>query len=371
MEAVDCVVVGAGAVGLAIGRALAGSGFGVLIAEQETTIGAGVSSRNSEVIHAGIYYPAGSLKARLCVEGRRKLYAYCKARGVPFRQCGKLIVAATPNQLTMLGELLAAGEENGVEGLELIDAAAAIALEPSLQCAGALLSPVTGIFDSHAYMLALAADAEQEGAVLALGSRIERAEVVAGGVSLVTGPAPQDRLLAQMLVNAAGLGAQALARKIDGFPAAAVPDLYLAKGNYFTLSGASPFSRLIYPVPEPGGLGVHLTLDLAGRMRFGPDVEWVDAVDYHVDPRRADAFYRAIRAYWPGLPDGALAPDYAGIRPKISEPGRPAADFIISGPQAHGVGSVVNLFGVESPGLTASLAIADAVAEIVRRQLRG
>lgn len=364
MEAVDVVVVGAGVVGLAVARALAADGREVLILEAADAFGTGTSSRNSEVIHAGIYYPRGSLKAQFCVAGRDRLYAFCEEHGVPHRRCGKLIVASADSQLPELGKIQAAARANGVE-LEIYSAKRAIALEPQLNCVGALHSPTTGIIDSHAYMLALLGHAENHGATLSCESRVTRMQLENGGV-VVSINDEEPLLRARTVVNCASLYAPHVAQLIEGFPPEHVPKAYFAKGNYFTLAGHSPFARLVYPIPEPGGLGVHLTLDLAGRARFGPDVQWIEEPDYTVDPRRADKFYVAIRTYWPGLADGALQPAYAGVRPKISAPNAPAADFRIEGPEVHGVPNVVNLFGIESPGLTASLAIADHVAAIAR-----
>ncbi|HZR35942.1 MAG TPA: NAD(P)/FAD-dependent oxidoreductase [Nevskia sp.] len=364
-DTVDCVVVGAGVVGLAVARQLARDGRETVIVERHEAFGTETSSRHSEVIHAGIYYPAGSLKAQLCVRGRELLYRYCAAHGVEHRRSGKLIVATQPSQLGELQRIAEAAHRNGVGDLRQIDRAEALRLEPALQCVGALLSPSTGIVDSHGYMLSLLGDAENHGAVLALLSPVTALRPAAGGVEVCIEGEAQPLLRARWVVNCAGLQAPTLAQRIEGFPAAWVPRAWYAKGNYFTLSGRAPFSRLIYPVPEPGGLGVHLTLDLGGQARFGPDVQWVDAPDYSVDPHRADRFYAAIRAYWPQLRDGQLEPGYAGIRPKISGPGEPAADFRIDGPAAHGVPGIVNLFGIESPGLTSSLAIAERVGAIV------
>ena len=369
MDRVDAVVVGAGVIGLAVGRALASRGLETLVLESTGGIGNGISSRNSEVIHAGLYDAPTSLKARLCVAGRAQLYAYCESHGVPHRRCGKLVVATTAAQTDALQTIARRAAANGVEGLRWLDAAEAIALEPALQCEAALLSPVTGIIDSHALMLAYLGDLERDGGALALRSPLESAAVVDDGFVLQVGGDASSELATGILVNAAGLDAPALARRIDGLAPERVPAPRFAKGNYFALTGRTPFSRLIYPVPEPGGLGVHLTLDLAGQGRFGPDVEWLDTpstdrIDYAVDPARGDCFYAAIRRYWPALPDGALAPAYSGVRPKLSGPGDPAADFVVQGPADHGVAGLVNLFGIESPGLTASLAIAD---EAMRR----
>ena len=363
MERVDVVVIGAGVVGLAIARTLAQRGREALIREAAGRFGGGVSSRNSEVIHAGIYYPRDSLKARLCVAGRELLYAFCREHGVAHRRCGKLIVACDDSQLAELDRIRAAALANGV-GLVPLGRADAVALEPGLRCAAALHSPLTGIIDVHGYMLALLGQAEGRGALLACDSTVTGLALQAAGFLIEVNGAPAA-LHARAIVNSAGLAAPEVARLMKGFPTGQVPTAYFAKGSYFTLEGRAPFARLIYPLPIPGGLGVHLTLDLAGRARFGPDVEWVGELDYGVDARRASAFYDAIRAWWPALPDGALAPGYAGIRPKISAPGEPAADFRIDGQAVHGVPGLVQLFGIESPGLTASLAIAEHVAALL------
>jgi len=363
MDEVEVVVIGAGAVGLAVARALAMRGREVLILEAADRFGSGVSSRNSEVIHAGIYYPRGTLKARLCLAGRDLLYAFCAEHGVEHRRCGKLIVAVHERQLAELARIRAAALANGVE-LAAVEAAEAQALEPQLNCVAALHSPLTGIVDAHGYMLALLGQAQSRGALLVCDSPVTGVALRDGAFLVaVGGAAPQLR--ARALVNSAGLSAPQVARLMEGFPAERVPAAYLAKGSYFTLAGRAPFGRLIYPLPEPGGLGVHLTLDLAGRARFGPDVEWVRELDYAVDPARAAGFYRAIRAWWPALPDGALEPAYSGIRPKIAGPGEPAPDFRIDGEAAHGVRGLVQLFGIESPGLTASLAIAEHTAALL------
>ena len=374
-ERVECVVVGAGVVGLAVGRALALSGREVWVLEGGDGIGGGISSRNSEVVHAGIYYPAGSLKARFCVEGKHALYAYCAERGIPHKRLGKLIVAADEAEVPVLATIRAKAAANGVDDLEMLSGEAARGLEPALGVAGALLSPSTGIVDSHALMLALQGDIEHAGgAVVAhapvlggelLGGERLGGEGRGGPIRLRVGGDEAMDLDCEVLVNAVGLHAPDLARSIAGIPADTIPRAYFCKGSYYSLAGRAPFSRLIYPVPEKAGLGVHLTLDLGGQARFGPDVQWVETEEYDVDIRRADGFYAAIRRYWPGLPDGALAPGYAGIRPKISGPLDPAADFVISGPAAHGIGGLVNLFGIESPGLTSSLAIAAHVAGLV------
>ena len=367
MHDVDCVIAGAGVVGLAIARALALSGREVLVVEQAGTIGTGTSSRNSEVIHAGLHYAPGSLKAQFCVEGRERLYAYCREHNVAHARTGKLIVAVEPDQLDRLGAIRTNAQSCGVADLEILTQAQAESLEPALRCAGALLSPSTGIIDSQALMLSLRGDAEAAGASFAFLTTVSNAAIEAGGIRIDTRDANGESfaLQAGAFVNAAGLDAQAVAGRIEGFPQAHIPPHWLARGNYFSLTGRSPFSRLIYPVPVNGGLGVHLTLDLAGSARFGPDVEWIDSVDYTVDPTRGEAFYDEIRRYWPGLADGALQPAYAGVRPKLSGPGQPAADFTIQGPADHGAGQIVNLFGIESPGLTSSLAIAEHVVELL------
>ncbi len=360
-ETAEAVVIGAGVVGLAIARALACAGRETLILESADSFGSEISSRNSEVIHAGLYYPTGGLKARLCLAGRDLLYAYCASHGVDHKRLGKLIVASEPAQIPVLKNIQALARANGVTDLAWLDAGAVHALEPALNATAALLSPSTGIVDSHGLMLSYLGEAESHGASLALESPVRASVVEEDGFLLDIGGAAPMRLQCRYLVNAAGLGAQNLARAMTGFDPVHVPPLYLAKGNYFVLSGQAPFRRLIYPVPEGGGLGVHLTLDLAGRARFGPDVEWIDRIDYRVDPCRADSFYGAIRRYWPSLADGALLPGYAGIRPKIYGAEGPALDFLVQGPSRHGIERLVHLFGIESPGLTASLAIADLV----------
>lgn len=364
MDKVECVVIGAGVIGLAVARRLAQAGREVIILEAAEGIGTVTSSRNSEVIHAGIYYTAGSLMARMCVGGRHVLYRYCRDHGIPHRNCGKLIVATSPKETEKLQSIRTHAEANGVLDLQPLSGTEARALEPALNCDAALLSPSTGIIDSHAYMLALRGDAEDAGAAFAFHAPLLGGRALADRIELDAGGDAPIRLECGLLVNAAGLGATAVARSIDGMPIDLIPPAYLAKGNYFSCSARAPFSRLIYPVPEPGGLGVHLTLDMAGQARFGPDVEWVDAIDYTVDPARAERFYPAIRRYWPTLPDGALMPSYSGIRPKIVPPAVAAQDFLIQGPRDHGVDGLINLFGIESPGLTSSLAIADYVGEL-------
>ena len=361
MDFVECIVVGGGVVGLAAARALALAGREVVVLEAAGAIGTETSSRNSEVIHAGLYYPPGSLKARFCVPGRRALYAYCQEHDIPHRRCGKLVVATSEAETEKLDEIMQRGRANGADDLRRLTAREARALEPALHCVAAVYSPSTGIVDSHAFMQSLTGDAEAAGAIIALRSPVVGGAVGARGITLSIGGKDPVDLGCGLLVNCAGLHATRLMASIDGFPTASLPDLKFAKGSYFVLSGTSPFSRLIYPVPVLGGLGVHLTLDLGGTARFGPDVEWVDAIDYDVDPRRAAGFYEAIRPHWPGLRDDSLHPGYAGIRPKASRSGS-ESDFIIEGPEAHGVPGVINLFGIESPGLTAALAIGDFVA---------
>ncbi|TIN79365.1 NAD(P)/FAD-dependent oxidoreductase [Mesorhizobium sp.] len=366
MDHVDCIVAGAGVIGLAIAREMARRGMDTLILEAENAIGTGTSSRNSEVIHAGIYYPAGSLKARLCVAGRERLYRYCQERAVPHARCGKLIVATDAEQEPMLASILANAAACGAGDLTPLTAAEARRLEPKLRGTAALLSPATGIIDSHALMLALLGDAEEHGAALSLNTRIASGAIEGGRIVLDTIDSTSGerfKIATARFVNAAGLGATALAGSLDGLDRQFVPELRYAKGNYFSVAGLAPFSRLVYPVPEPGGLGVHLTLDLDGVARFGPDVEWTDQLDYRVDPIRGERFYDEIRKYWPDLADGSLRPAYSGIRPKLSGPGEANADFVIQDAAVHGVEGLVNLFGIESPGLTSSLAIADHVAQ--------
>ena len=366
-ERIGAVVAGAGVVGLAIARALALAGREVVVLEAADAIGTETSSRNSEVVHAGIYYPKDSLKARHCVRGRRLLYDYCASHGVPVSRLGKLIVATSDGEARALDGIAAKAWANGVDDLRPISSAEAHALEPALACTAALLSPSTGIVDSHGLMLAYQGDAEDAGAMIAFQAPILSGRPSGAGWSLEVGGAEPMRLDCDLLVNAAGLGAVGLAGRLEGLAATAIPPAYLCKGSYYGLSRRSPFRHLIYPVPEHAGLGVHLTLDLGGQARFGPDTEWVERIDYAVDIARAQGFYAAIRRYWPGLPDGALQPGYAGMRPKISGPHEPAADFRIDGPAEHGLAGLVNLFGIESPGLTASLAIAEHVADLVRQ----
>jgi L-2-hydroxyglutarate oxidase LhgO len=365
-ESVECVVIGAGVVGLAAARALALAGHEVMVLEKERWIGSETSSRNSEVIHAGIYYPKRSAKARYCVAGKQQLYAYCAERGVPHRRLGKLIVACKEAEIPIVEGVRDRAVANGVLDLTWLGRAEALALEPALDCVGAFLSPSTGIIDSHALMLAYQGELEAAGGMVVLRAPVLSGRVLErGGFALEIGGAEPMRLECRLLVNSAGVHAPALARRIAGIPQQSIPKAYFCRGVYFTLSGRSPFRHLIYPVPEAAGLGVHLTFDLAGQARFGPDVEWIDGIDYSVDPRRGDRFYAAIRTYWPALPDGVLQPGYAGIRPKISGPQEPAADFLVQGPAGHGVPGLVNLYGIESPGLTASLAIAEDVARLL------
>jgi L-2-hydroxyglutarate oxidase LhgO len=368
MDKVDCVVVGAGVVGLAVARALALAGREVFVVEQHAAIGMETSSRNSEVIHAGLYYPAGSLKARLCVTGREALYAYCEQRAIAHRRCGKLIVATADAQRQGLAAIHAQALANACTEVSFLSAVEAMQLEPQLSCVAALHSPNTGIIDSHGYMLALQGDAEHAGAVFAFDSTLRAGRTLPASLVLQvrSGDGAELEFEANTLINCGGLWAPAIASRVEGLQAASIPRAYFAKGNYYALAGKAPFSRLVYPVPEPGGLGVHLTLDLGGQARFGPDVEWLPddltAIDYTVDPHRADKFYREIRAYWPALPDNSLQAAYAGVRPKLVPRGAPAADFLF---HQHGCPHYLGLYGIESPGLTASLAIANHVLDLV------
>jgi L-2-hydroxyglutarate oxidase LhgO len=355
------LVIGAGVVGLATARQAALLGHDVTVAEITGGIANGVSSRNSEVIHAGLYYPTDTLRAVLCTRGRRMLYEFCASHGVNHRKCGKLVVATNEAELAKVETIMAQAERNGVEGVEMIGGNAARAMEEELFCIGALWSPETGIIDSHGTMLAMQGDLEDCGGMIAFETPVESMSHTAGQWHVRFGGSEPGIIPFDAVINAAGLGAQGLARRIEGYPAGSVPRLVLGKGNYFGFAGKPAFSRLIYPTPIDGGLGVHVTLDLAGRMRFGPDVEWITEENYTVDPRRADSFYERIRTYWPRLPDGALVPDYCGIRPKLTGKGEGQADFMIAGPQDHGMPRLVNLFGIESPGLTSSLAIAELV----------
>ena len=361
----DAVVIGAGVIGLAVARALARAGRDVVVLEAAAAAGTETSARSSEVIHAGLYYAEGSQKARLCVEGRRALYAYCAARGVAHRRLGKLVVATSDGELPTLEGYARLGAANGVDDLRLLDGAEARALEPEvdLRCAGALLSPSTGIVDSHGLMRALESDARDAGAAFAFRAPVTGGAIARGAVQLRVGGTAPATVSAAVVVNAAGLRAQAVAAALEGLAPSTIPPLHPAKGHYFVLAGPSPFRRLVYPVASGGGLGVHVTLDLGGQTRFGPDISFTDEVDYAFDETRAPAFYAAIRRYWPALPDGALRPGYTGVRPKLAPAGAPARDFVIQGPADHGVAGLVNLYGIESPGLTSCLAIADAVVE--------
>jgi L-2-hydroxyglutarate oxidase LhgO len=369
-DRVDCVVIGAGVVGLALARRMVLAGRETVLLEARGAIGTGTSSRNSEVIHAGIYYPTGSLKARLCVRGRPMLYDYCRDHGIGAHRCGKLIVATAREQVPQLAMIVARASANGVDDLRLLGAQEVAAQEPALHCVAAALSPSTGIIDSHGLMRALQGDFEAAGGMIAFHSPIASARCTPQGIAVATGGENPLELEARIVINSAGLYASILAAKFEGLAARFVPVTRFAKGNYYALTGRAPFRRLIYPVPEAAGLGVHLTLDLAGQARFGPDVEWLDIthpdqIDYAVDPRRADGFYAEIRRYWPALPDGALQPAYSGVRPKLQSPGEAAQDFLIQGPRDHGMPGFVNLFGIESPGLTACLAIAEHVEELL------
>lgn len=366
VEKVECVVIGAGVVGLAVARRLALSGREVIVLEASEAIGTETSSRNSEVIHAGIYYPTGSLKAEFCVAGKHALYDYCDSHGVEHRRCGKFIVATSDEQMAELERLKAVAAANGVPDLEWKSAGEVRDAEPAVFCVGALWSPSTGIIDSHGLMLAYQGDAETAGAMLAFHAPVRGGRIDDDGILLSVGGEGAMEIKADLVVNSAGLHAQKVASTLEGLPAEFVPPSYYAKGNYYSLVGKPPFSRPIYPVPEKAGLGVHVTVDLGGQVRFGPDVEWIDRINYDVDPRRADKFYDAVRKYYPGLADGAIQPAYSGIRPKIQAPDEPAKDFVVQGPTDHGIDGLINLFGIESPGLTASLAIADRVAMLVR-----
>ncbi len=364
-DRVDCVVVGAGVVGLAVARALAMAGREVVVLERNGAIGTETSARNSGVIHAGIYYPTGSLKARLCVAGKERLYTYCAEHGVPHERIGKLIVATADDQIPALEALARKADENGVHDLLRLSPAEARAMESEVRCVAALFSPSTGIVDAAALMLSYLGDAESRGAMLALNSPLIAGRATSEGFELEVGGDQPTTLACRLLVNSAGLGAPVLARLLQGLDPATVPAAYLCKGNYFSLTGRNPFRHLVYPMPELASIGIHVVMDMGGQARFGPDAEWIDEIDYGVDPARAEPFYAAIRRYWPDLPDGALTPAFAGIRPKLQAPGGPAEDVLIQGPAAHGVPGLVNLYGIESPGLTSSLAIADEVAAML------
>ena len=363
MEEIDCAVIGAGVVGLAVARALAQSGRDVIVIEAADAIGTETSSRNSEVIHAGIYYPSGSAKARLCVRGKHMLYDFCESHGVAYQRLGKLIVATDPSQHELLAGLKAQAAANGVEDLVMLEPAQAQEMEPELHCTAAVFSPSTGIVDSHGLMLALQGDLEDAGGMIAFATPVGRGAVSEDGITLEM---DGMQVACRSVVNAAGLHAVPLAKGLAGFPADYVPPFYMARGNYFSLTGRSPFRHLVYPMPKGGGLNIHITLDLAGRPRFGPDLEWVEELDYTVNLARIDEFYHSIRQYWPALPDDSLAPAYAGIRPKLHGPGEAQPDFLIQGPEQHGVPGLVNLFGIESPGLTSSLAIGEEVAALLQ-----
>ncbi len=364
-ERTGCAVIGAGVVGLACARAMALAGRDVIVLEKADAIGTETSARNSEVIHAGIYYAKDSMKARLCRKGRDMMYEYCASHGITHKRVGKLIVATEESHVSLLEGIRAKAAVNGVEDMRVLSGTEAVEMEPNLRCAGALLSPSTGIVDSHGLMLAYQGDAEDRGAMIAFKSPVVSGEVTKDGILLRVGGDEPMELLCDTVVNAAGHGAQPTAKAIRGIPPETVAGQYFARGVYFTLPGKAPFTRLIYPVPDPaGGLGVHITIDLGGQVKFGPDVEWVDGVDYTVDPSRGDKFYAAIRTYWPALQDGALQPGYAGVRPKTFPKGT-ETDFIIQGPDVHGVKGLVNLYGIESPGLTSSMAIAEDVRRIL------
>jgi L-2-hydroxyglutarate oxidase LhgO len=362
----DATVVGAGAVGLACGRALAQRGLSVLVLEQEPHIGQGVSSRNSEVIHGGLYYPTGSLKARFCVEGRRALYAFLESRKIDYRKCGKLVVATDEAEVERIEAVFKQATTNGVEGLQHLTGAQARALEPGLNAHAAILSPESGVFDSHGYMLALQGEIESAGGSVVVSTPFERAETLpGGGFTITAGGEGGATLTTRLLVTAPGLAAQAVAARIDGYPADRIPVGHFGKGVYFRLTGKAPFERLIYPPPIPGALGTHYRKDLGGQAVFGPDLVHVETEDYSVDPAKAVEFAHYIRRFWPGLPDGALTPDYAGIRPKLHGAGEPQPDFQLHRREVHGLDGLVALFGIESPGLTSSLAIGEAVADML------
>ncbi|HEY9078671.1 NAD(P)/FAD-dependent oxidoreductase [Magnetovibrio sp.] len=369
-EKLDCVVIGAGVVGLAIARTLAMSGREVIVIESESAIGTGTSSRNSEVIHAGIYYPQGSLKGTLCVRGKGLLYDYLERHGVDHQRCGKLVVATTEDEIGVLRGVVDKAAANGCTELDWLDGKDAMTLEPELSCLAALSSPTTGILDSHGYMLSLQGEIEAAGGWIALESPLIDGEIHASGIVLRIGGLEPMEVLCNTVINSAGLNAQGVAHHLNGFAKAHIPPRYLCKGNYFSLTGKAPFTQLVYPVPGTASLGCHYTRDLGGQGRFGPDAEWVESIDYDVDPSRGDSFYAQIRRYWPGLKDGALSPSYCGIRPKLQAPGTPAEDFRIDGPAVHGIKGLVNLFGIESPGLTASLAIGAYVVDMLDAQGR-
>ena len=361
-DRVECVVIGAGAVGLATARALAMAGREVLLLEAESHPGTITSARNSGVIHAGLYYTPGSFKARFCVAGNRMLYEFCKARGVEHHNCGKLIIANGDEEEQVLLHLLERAHRNDVDGVRLISGTEAGKLEPEVRCTAALLCPTSGIVDQHPYMLALEGDLQNAGGTLVCDCRVDSVARLSDGFLLKTGGEAATELEARFVVNSAGLDAVDLLHRIEGYPRERIPKMYLGRGNYFTVAERSPFKHLIYPVPHAAGLGIHATLDLGKRVRFGPDVEWIDRIDYSVNASRAPSFYEAIRRYWPRLADGALVPDYTGIRPKLHGPGEPQPDFRIESAAEHGIEGLVNLLGIESPGLTSSMAIGDYAA---------
>lgn len=365
VESVECVVIGAGVIGLAVGREMALSNIETVVLEGQTQIGTGISSRNSEVIHAGIYYPPNSLKAKLCVKGNKMLYSYCDDKNIHYQRCGKLIVATSDTQQTKLQEIQRKAIANQVDDLQLLSQQQVNALEPEIRCKAGLFSPSTGIIDSHGLMLNLQGDIASAGGAIALGSPVVKATCQEQGITLHVGGEQPCVLKAKFVINCAGLHAQPLSQRFAGVPVNTIPPLYYAKGSYFSLSGKSPFSHLIYPLPESAGLGVHSTLDLGGGVKFGPDVEWVDRLDYRVDPTKSTEFYAKIREYWPSLKDDSLHPAYAGIRPKLHPQGVTAHDFMIQTADTHGVKGLVNLYGFESPGLTASLAIGEEVANVL------
>ena len=359
IENIECTVIGAGAVGLAVARALALQGREVIILESASSIGTETSSRNSEIIHAGIYYEPGSLKAELCVRGKLALYDYCKSRGIPFKRCGKMIVATNKNQIENLKALQKKAVANGVTDLIWQDKKATLEMEPALNAMASLLSPSTGIIDSHALMLSYQGEAEANGAVIAFNTPVLSGKTTDKAILLHIGGETPMTVKSKFVFNCGGLNAQKIAANLIGFPDKYVPETHYAKGNYFSLNDKNPFTHLIYPIPEEAGLGVHLTIDLSGQARFGPDVEWIDKIEYEVDSSRVSKFYHAVRNYWPDLKDDTLIPGYSGIRPKLKGEGFPSMDFVFSGPLSHGVQGLVNLFGIESPGLTSSLVIAD------------
>lgn len=363
-EQADIVVIGAGVIGLAVARACALAGREVLVLEAESTIGSGISSRSSEVIHAGLYYDPGSLKARSCVRGKALLYDYCAAKGIPHRRLGKLIVATTPQQVAELEAIQDNANRCGVDDLELLGPHRLALIEPEVRAAGALWSPSTGIIDSHALMLALQADLEAAGGTVALNTRVARGALRTDGCELQLEGESQFRVLARSCINAAGLSAAPLARQIEGLQRLTVPKIHLVRGHYFSYGGRAPMRHLVYPLPEAGGLGIHATLDLAGQLRFGPDSEYVDTIDYRFDEARRDAFAASIRRWLPGLDAARLEPGYTGIRPRLSGPGEGFRDFLVSGPRDHGVPGIINLFGIESPGLTACLSLAEKVCKL-------